>query len=74
MVYGAINEKGERWYTQMGRVFDAIQNKQTEYNWLITDVECAPRNIEQLCNGKDYCWVTGEERTKIVREDDSQWV
>ena len=48
MVYGAINEKGERWYTQMGRVFDAIQNKQTEYNWLITDVECVPRKIEQL--------------------------
>lgn len=42
MVYGAINEKGERWYTQMGRVFDVIQNKQTEYNWLITDVECVP--------------------------------
>lgn len=42
MVYGAINEEGERWYTQMGRVFDAIQNKQTEYNWLITDVECVP--------------------------------
>lgn len=74
MVYGAINEKGERWYTQMGRVFDAIQNKQTEYNWLITDVECVPRKIEQLCNGKDCCWVTGEELTKIVREDDSQWV
>ena len=72
MVYGAINEKGERWYTQMGRVFDAIQNKQTEDNWLITDVECVPRKIEQLCNGKDCCWVTGEERTKIVREDDSR--
>lgn len=28
MIYGAINEKGERWYTQMGRVFDAIRNKQ----------------------------------------------
>lgn len=73
MVYGAINEKGERWYTQMGRVFDAIQDKQTEYNWLITDIECVPRKIEELCYGKDFCWVTGEELTKIVRENDSQW-
>lgn len=73
MVYGAINEKGERWYTQMGRVFDAIHDKQTEYNWLITDIECVPRKIEELCYGKDFCWVTGEELTKIVRENDSQW-
>lgn len=26
-------KKGEHWYTQMSRVFDAINNKQMEYNW-----------------------------------------
>ncbi len=74
MIYGAINDKGEHWYTQMGRVFDAIKNKQAEYNWLITDIDCVPQKIEELCNGKDYCWITGEELSKIVREDDQQWV
>nr|WP_294573825.1 hypothetical protein [uncultured Anaerostipes sp.] len=38
MVYGAMNEKDESWYTQMGKVFEAINNKQKEYNWLITDI------------------------------------
>lgn len=55
IIYGTINEKGERWYTQMGRVFDAIKDKQAEYNWLITDTDCVPQKIEELCNGKDYC-------------------
>ena len=33
MVYGAMNEKDESWYTQMGKVFEAINNKQKEYNY-----------------------------------------
>lgn len=73
MVYGAINEKGEQWYTQMSRVFEAIKNKQNEYNWLITDIDCVPSKIEKRCNG-DYCWLTGEELSRIVAEDDWQWV
>ena len=44
MVYGAINEKGEKYYTYLKKVFDAIDNKQKEYNWLITDCECYPNN------------------------------
>lgn len=75
MVYGAINEKGELYYTQMGRVFDAIKNKQTEYNWLITDIaDGAPQKIWELYNDDDYCWITGEQLSKIVREQDVQWV
>lgn len=73
MVYGAINEKGEPWYTQMGKVFEAIHNKQNDYNWLITDIDCVPQKIEAQYNG-DYCWLTGEELTKLVAEDDWQWV
>ena len=74
MVYGAINEKGEKWYTQMGRVFDAIRDRQIDYNWLITDMDCVPEQIGERCGGKDYCWLTGEELSQIVREDDGQWV
>lgn len=74
MVYGAINEKGENWYTQMSRVFEAINNKQIEYNWLITDIEGVPQNIEECCIDEGYCWLTGEELTKLVNEEDGQWV
>ncbi len=74
MVYGAINEKGEHWYTQMGSIFDAIGNKQTDYNWLITDMDCGPYKIAELYNDKNYCWLTGDKLSKLVREDDCQWV
>lgn len=74
MVYGAINEKGEPWYTQMGRVFDAIHNQQQAYHWLITDIDCVPSKVEAACHGRGYCWLTGEELSQIVREDDGQWV
>lgn len=74
MVYGAINANGERWYTQMSRVFDAINHQQLEYNWLITDIDCVPQKIEACCTEKGYCWLTGEALSKMVREDDGQWV
>ena len=74
MVYGAINANGERWYTQMSRVFDAINHQQLEYNWLITDIDCVPQKIEACCTEQGYCWLTGEALSKMVREDDGQWV
>lgn len=74
MVYGAIHEKGGRWFTNRNRVFEAIHNRQAGYNWLITDLEGVPRRIEERCGGGAYCWLTGEELTQIVREDDCQWI
>lgn len=74
MVYGAINEKNEAWYTRMSRVFDAIENRQILYNWLITDMDGVPAGLERLCGGKSYCWLTGEELTELVRREDEQWV
>lgn len=74
MVYGAINAKGEKYYTNLKDVFDAINNKQLEYNWLITDCDCnsnSPRII-QLENNK-YSWITGEELTDIVTNEEFQW-
>ncbi len=75
MVYGAINEKGEKYYTDLKKVFDAINDKQKEYNWLITDCVCYPNNqeIQELLN-KEYCWLSGEELTKIVNHEDFQWI
>lgn len=75
MVYGAINEKGESWYTQMSRVFEAIKDRQKEYNWLITDIgDGAPEKIWELCGAEeDFCWLTGEELSEIVEKQDVQW-
>ena len=74
MEYGAIDEKSEQWYTLLCKVFEAIKNKQKDYNWLITALDGVPQKIEECCKGKDHCWLTGEELSQIVAEDDGQWV
>lgn len=75
MIYGAINIKEEKYYTHLKKVFDAIGNKQKEYNWLITNCECYPndQNISALLE-KDYCWISGEELTEMVNKEDFQWI
>ena len=74
MIYGAINEKGEEYYTDMSRVFESIKNRQRDYNWLITDCECIcdteiSKTIEQ-----QYCWISGEDLTDLVMKNRIQWV
>ncbi|MBQ9746809.1 MAG: hypothetical protein IJW21_08315 [Clostridia bacterium] len=75
MVHGAILEKGERFYTFLDKVFDAIENKQDEYNWLITDCDL---NITfplfSEARGDRYCWIDGKELAEIVRTQKIQWI
>ena len=75
MVYGAINRKGEKYYTYLKKLFDAINNKQLECNWLITDCTCYPENPKtDAMLRKDYCWLNGEELTDLVKQEDFQWI
>lgn len=75
MVYGAISIDDEQYYTYLKKVFEAIDNKQLEYNWLITDCVCYlyDKEIEDTLR-QEYCWISGEELTKIVTQDDFQWI
>ncbi len=72
MIYGAISEKDERWYTHLKKLFNAIDNKQLEYNWLITDWECNTDIIGTLYD--EYCWLSGEELTDLVVKKAPQWI
>ena len=91
MVYGVIDKESCRYYTYLKSVFDAIENRQVEYNWLITDTEIVAHSsrLEAINtsvhwehkDGKpiaipapDYYFLSGEELTTIISEDDSQWV
>lgn len=91
MVYGMIDQKSRNWYTSIREVFDAINDRQLQYNWLITDSEILAKtekldalNTKQgflYTNGTltpieapEYCFLSGEELTEIVRADDSQWI
>lgn len=75
MVYGAVNEKGETYYTYLKKLFESINNRQTEYNWLITDCTCYPSNpLTDDMLSKEYCWISGEELTDVVSKEDFQWI
>ena len=76
MVYGAISRNDEKYYTYLKKVFEAIDNRQNDYNWLITNCECYPHNreIDDLFHNSEYCWISGEELTKIISKDDFQWI
>ena len=39
MVYGAIDQKSSKWYTDLAKVLDGIGDTINKYNWLITDSE-----------------------------------
>ena len=91
MVYGVIDTKSKRCYTSLKAVFDAIDNLQIKYNWLITDTEIFAQSDKsdslntgvhwKYVDGKpiaipapDYYFLSGEELTEIISEDDSQWI
>ena len=56
-------------------MFTAIGDRQTRYNWLITDVECYPKTPEfdDLMSNK-YVWMTGEKLTAMINKEDFQWI
>ena len=75
MAYAALNQKGEKYYTCLPKLFDVIENAQLQYNWLITGCECNVSNrIEEDCCAQGYCWISGVELTSIVRSNDIQWI
>lgn len=75
MVYGAINSKGEKYYTYMKKLFGAIGNRQKDFNWLITDCICYPDNPKfDAMLSKEYCWISGEDLTSLVEQEDFQWI
>lgn len=75
MVYGAISRKDEKYYTDLKKVFASINNKQKEYNWLITDCVCYPSNpkTDEMLS-KEYCWITGEDLTDLVTKEKFSWI
>ena len=75
MVYGAVLKKGERYYSYLGKVFAAIGNAQRNYNWLISYPDCFPATPEfGALLAREHCWLTGEELTEMIRQEDFQWV
>lgn len=71
---GLIIDDNDRDYTSLKNVFDAIENEQKNYNWLITAIEYAPVNPKIKLYEKPYTWITGEDLTKLANDDDGFWI
>lgn len=71
----AILDKGENYYTYMGKIFQGLENEQLKYNWLITDCVCYPQD-KKLYDmfSKEYVWISGKQLTEIVLKDDFQFI
>lgn len=75
MIYGLIDQNIHEYYTYMNTVFDAIENAQKQYNWLVTDCVCYPKdkNIKQMLD-REYCWLSGDELSELTYKEDFQWI
>lgn len=75
MAYGVIDKRSRCYYTYLADIFSALNDKQKDYNWLITDCEIAAHSdeLDKLNSGK-YHFIDGDELTHLVEKDNSQWI
>lgn len=71
----AILVKGEEYYSDLGSIFNSIENEQINYNWLITNCECYPQdvNVNEMFS-REYLWISGQQLTEIIRNEDFQFI
>lgn len=75
MFYGAILDKGEDYYTDLNKLFNSIRNIQNDFNWLVTNFECAHIDecVEDIFN-REYCWLSGNELTGFAKNNIHQCI
>ncbi|MHC5550206.1 DUF2691 family protein [Carnobacterium maltaromaticum] len=71
---GIIIEDDERKYTSLKEIFNAINDEQKKYNWLITGSEYAPSNKDMKNYDRPFEWISGEELTERANLDNGFWV
>lgn len=76
MIYCAISDKDEKFYTDVYKMFEKMGDFQTQYNWLLSDVQITASRTHEtldLLERNKHVWLSGEEMTKIS-EDVAQWI
>jgi hypothetical protein len=58
------------------KVFEAFNNRQVEFNWLITDFECTsyPPEFQPRAWQPQALWLSGRELTRIIEQNDIQFI
>lgn len=73
-IWSAILEKDGQCHTFLGRVFDALEGRQRDYNFLLVGVEAYPGTPDFQFVNQAPVWMSGEELTRMIRQEDFQWV
>lgn len=75
-----------QYYTYLGSIFEAIQNRQFDYNWLLTDLELNWMPDDFLSYFEDYeikkgpwdrdnkYWVSGNQLTCLIKINKIQFI
>jgi hypothetical protein len=61
-------------HTCLGPIFEAFEGQQKEFNWLIMEFECNHLPTAADWHNEQKIWITGEELTKIIDDDDIQFI
>jgi hypothetical protein len=62
-------------HTDLALVFRALQGRQKDFNWLLTNVECNLHTPELPFDPEDKPrWFTGEELTALVEKHRIQFI
>ncbi len=62
-------------YTDLRLVFKAFGGRQTEFNWLLTDLDCNfyPPEFQANSQPARQLWLSGAELTRLVEQHDIQF-
>ena len=73
-IWSATLSGDGRPHTFLGRVFDALEGRQADYDFLLTGVEAYPSDPGFRRVNHAPLWISGRELTDMVRREDFQWV
>lgn len=72
-----ISKNDEKYYTHMLKILNAIGGRNLKYNWLITDMEICPSDLQNLCDlirRDKYLIISNNELIDLLEIDDFQWI
>ena len=62
------------YFTFLKSIFDALENKQLKFNFLLLGIEACPNREEYEFVNRDPVWITGKALTEMVCDEDFLWI
>lgn len=74
MAWSVLLREGEPWYTSLRTVFDALENQQTAYHFLLAGIETNRMELPCCQYGPEPVWISGTDLTRLVSDHKIQWI